>query len=208
MPPLEPDCLTGTQMPAMADPTPDSMTLQTAMTQDDYARYSVAMRRATGWMPTLIYVGAFFAAIPVALVFRLLGQHLALVPQDVDLIGKFSLFAFMLGAMAIILAGAIAGRLAFRRQVQGTLNAFEPKTVVLDLEGVTVTGQLSHTHWRWPAISKLALESGFILMWVGGSTPFVVPDRSFAGPAERDAAIAFIRARLSETSYGSSAPPA
>jgi hypothetical protein len=188
----------------MADPSPDSMTLQTAMTPDDYARYFATMRRPTDWTLTLLYAGAFFVAIPIALLFRLLGQHLALVAPDADLIGKFSLFAFLLGAMAIMLTGAIGGRLAFRNRIRGTLNAYEPKTVVLDTAGVTVTGQLSHTHWRWAAVSKLALEPGVILIWVGGSTPFVIPDRSFAGPAERDAAIAFIRARLSETAYGSS----
>ena len=195
-------------MAAMADPTPDSMTLQIAMTQDDYARYFAATRRTTDWTATLLYAGAFFAAIPVALVFRCLGRHLALVAPDADLIGKFSLFAFLLGAMAIILAVGIGTRLAFRKQVRGTLNAFEPKTVVLDTAGVTVTGQLSRTHWHWAAISKLALERGLILIWIGGSTPFIIPDRSFAGPAERDAAIAFVRARLSETAYGSSPPPA
>jgi hypothetical protein len=60
--------------------------------------------------------------------------------------------------MAIMLAGAIGGRLAFRNRVRVTLNAYEPKSVVLDTAGVMVTGHLSRTNWRWAVISKLALE--------------------------------------------------
>jgi hypothetical protein len=193
-------------MPVLADPAPDSITLQTAMTPDDYARYFAVMRRRdAGWISLAFYAGTFFTAIPVALVFRSIGQHFSIASADADLIGKFSLFAFVLGAITMTLAGEIARRLAIRDYVEGALNALEPKTVVLDGAGVTVTGQLSHTHWRWAAINRLTLASGLMLLRVAGRTPFVIPDRSFAGAAERDAAIAFIRARLSETAYGS--PP-
>jgi hypothetical protein len=72
----------------MASPSPDSMTLQTAMMLDDFARYFAAMRRTTDRTLTLPYAGSFFATIPVALLSRFLGQHLAPVAQDADLIGK------------------------------------------------------------------------------------------------------------------------
>jgi hypothetical protein len=191
----------------MTDPATDRITLQSAMTQDDYARYSAVMRRRQSSLTsTALYAGTFFMAVPTALVLRSIGQHLASEPSDADLIGKSSLFAFMLGVLALVLAGAIARRLALRNYVKGALNALGSKTVILDATRVTVIGQVSQSSWRWAAISQLILERGLILILIGGRNAFAIPDRSFESSAARDAAIAFIRARLAETRSGS--PPA
>jgi hypothetical protein len=191
----------------MTDPATDRITLQSAMTQDDYARYSAVMRRREASLTsTALYAGAFFMAVPTALVFRSIGQHLASQPSDADLIGKSSLLAFMLGVLALVLAGAIARRLAIRNYVEGALNALESKTVILEATGVTVIGQVSQASWRWAAISQLMLERGLILILIGGRNAFAIPDRSFESSATRDAAIAFIRARLTETRSGSPPP--
>ena len=177
------------------------------MTQDDYARYAAVMRRREASLTsTALYAGALLMAVPTALVFRSIGQHLASAPSDADLIGKCSLFAFMLGVLALVLAGAIARRLALRNYVKEALNALGSKTVILDATGVTVIGQVSQGSWRWAAISQLILERGLILLVIGGSYAFAIPDRSFEGQAARDAAIAFIRARLAETRSGSPPP--
>jgi hypothetical protein len=187
------------------EPATDRITLQSAMTQDDYNSYFAIVRRREGnWTSTMLYAGTFFMAIPVALAFRSIGQHLAIVPSDADLIGKCSLFAFLLGAITMVVAGAIGRRLATRNFIQGTLNAYEQKTIVLDAAGVTVTGLVSQANWRWAAISQLMLARGLILIVIGGGTAFAIPERCFASPAARDAAIAFIRARLSEAHSASS----
>ena len=120
----------------MPNPATDRITLRSAMTQDDYARYfAIVRRREANWTSTILYAGTFFMAVPVALAFRSIGQYLAIVPADADLTGKCSLFAFLLGAITMVLAGAIARRLGVRNFVQGTLNAFEQKTVILDATG-------------------------------------------------------------------------
>jgi hypothetical protein len=191
----------------MTEPAPEGITLQAAMTKEDYARYAaVVQRHGSNWMNWILYVGTFFAAIPVALVFRLIGQHSSIVSADADLIGKSSLFAFLLGVMAIGVAWAIMRRAAMRKYVTETRYAFEPKTVTLDATGVTTTGHLVQASWRWAVFNRLTVERGLILLWMGRLTALAIPERSFASPAARDAAIAFIRARLSEAKSDSSRP--
>jgi hypothetical protein len=142
------------------------------------------------------------------LVFRSIGQHLSIAPADAELIGMCSLLAFLSGLITIGLALVIARRFAIRNHVGGTLNAYEPKTVVLDATGVTMIGQLSQANWHWAAISQLTIESGLMLLWIAGRIPLAIPDGSFASPTARDAAIAFIQARLSEAASNTSSPPA
>jgi hypothetical protein len=184
----------------MVDSSADRITLQFAMTMDDYARYvAVVERRQSDWTAYVVFVGTFFAAIPVALVSRSIGQHLSIAAADAELIGKSSLIAFLLGVMFMFLAGLIRSRLALRRHVEEIPNAFGPKTVVFDAMGVTATGQISEANWRWAAVKQLTTEKGLLLVWIGRAA-VVVPDRSFASPDARNAGIAFIRARLSEAS--------
>jgi len=61
--------------------------------------------------------------------------------------------------------------------------------------------------WRWAAVSHLTAQKGLLLVWIGSSA-VVIPDRSFASPGARDAAIAFVRAKLSEAGSASSPPAA
>lgn len=186
----------------------DRITLQVTLTKDDYASYFAAVsRRDSNWTNLACWVGAFFAAIPVALVFKSIGLHLSNAPADAELIGKFSLFAFLLGAVTMIAAGSITHSLASRKFLAGTLNAFEPKTIVLDATGVTTTGKISQTSWHWAAISQLTARKGRLLMWIG-RVAVVIPDRAFASAEARDAAIAFARARMSQAESASSPPAA
>ncbi|MGB9115042.1 YcxB family protein [Bradyrhizobium sp.] len=85
---------------------------------------------------------------------------------------------------------------AVKKHLAGMLNAFEAKTAIFDATGVTVTGQISETKWRWAAISRVTCEREFFLVWIGGSSALVIPRRSFASPTARLTAEAFIRARL------------
>jgi hypothetical protein len=193
----------------MTDPAPDGITLQATMTKDDYARYFAVMRRhKSSWTTWAFIVGAVFMAIPAALMFRSIGQHFSIASADAILIGTSSLFAFLLGVITVIFAGAIMNHLEIRNYVGETLNAFEPKTFVFDTSGVTAIGHVSQANWRWAAVSQLTVERGLMLVWIGGRTALVIPTRCFASPAARDAAIAFIQARLSEAASNTSSPPA
>jgi|SRR5450631_756603 hypothetical protein len=170
--------------------------------------------RATSQSPTgairvgaVWYAGALFAALPLAFFFESLGRGLAAASADAALIGKFSLFAFLFGGLTMQLAVLIIGRLALRRYVAVTLNPLEPKQVVFDTIGVTMTGRIYAYRWRWAAISGLTAQRGLLVLWIG-SFAVIVPGRSFDSAAARDAAIAFIRARQSDAASAASTPAA
>jgi hypothetical protein len=192
----------------MTAPAVDKITLQVTLTRDDYARYvAIADRRNSSWSNLAWYAGALFAAVPLAFFFESLGRGLADASADAALIGKFSLFAFLFGALTLQLAGLIMRRLAIRRYVAGNRNTFEPKQVVFDMIGVTMTGGISEYRWRWAAIGGLTTQRGLLVLWIG-SFAVIVPGRSFDSAAARDAAIAFIRARQSDAAPAASTPAA
>lgn len=186
-------------------PAPGTITVQATMTRDDYASYfSVMQQRQASRKNSAGYAVVLFAAIPTALAGRALGLYFGSAPADADLIGKCSLASFLIGVFAIIVAGFITRRLAIRDQLGATLNAFAPKTVSFDATGVTMTGSVSESRWRWPAISGLTTQQGLVLVWIAGSSALAIPDRCFAGPAEREAALAYVRERLSGTAASAS----
>lgn len=182
----------------MSEPIPDRIEVTFAMTADDYARYfAVRGGRQSEWTNFIAYVAGLFCAIPVALLFRSIGARLSGDPAAGDLIGQFSLAAFLLGTVAMNIAGSFARRMAVRKYLTGTPNAFESKTAVLDATGVTLTGQISQAMWRWAAVSRFTNEKQFLLIWIGQSA-VAIPRRCFENDRACEAAKAFIRARLSE----------
>lgn len=183
----------------MSDLPPDRMTVTFAMTAEDYARYfAVRSRQESRWTNLLAYATALFAAIPVALIFRSIGAHLSRDSAAIDLIGKFSLAAFLLGTVAMVAAGAFLRRRSISNYLAGTLNAFESKTAVFDATGIAVSGQLSQAMWRWTAISGFTTEKGLLLIWIGQATAVAIPLRSFESNGTWEAAKVFLRARLVE----------
>ena len=183
----------------MSDFPPDRMTVTFAMTAEDYARYfAVRGRQESRWTNLLAYAAALFAAIPVALIFRSIGAHLSRDSAAIDLIGKFSPAAFLLGTVAMVAAGVFLRRKSISNYLAGTLNAFESKTAVFDATGITLTGQLSQAMWRWAAISGLTSEKGLLLIWIGPLTAVAIPLRAFESNGTSEAAKAFLRARLAE----------
>ena len=183
----------------MSDFIPDRIAVTFKMTADDYARYfTVLSRHQSGRADLYAYIAALLGAIPVALLFRSIGARRLADSAAVELIGQFSLAAFLLGTVAIVVAALVARRIAVRRHIAGTLNAFESKTAVFDASGVTLTGQISQASWRWVAVSRFTSGSGLLLIWIGRSTAVVIPRRSFGNNRACEAAEAFIRARLRE----------
>jgi hypothetical protein len=182
----------------MSDPIPDRIAVTFSLTADDYARFAaVVSRHQSGQANLYAYVAVFFGAIPVALLFRSLGAHGPDDPAAVDSIGQLSLAAYLLGTLATVVAGLLVRRIAIRKHLAGTLNAFESKTAVFDVTGITLTGQVSQVVWRWPAISRCTGEKDLLLIWIGQSSAVIIPRRSFPNDGACEAAKAFIRARLS-----------
>ncbi|MGB6395990.1 MAG: YcxB family protein [Bradyrhizobium sp.] len=114
------------------------------------------------------------------------------------MIGQFSLAAVLLGTVAMVIAGSFVRRIAVRRYLAGTPNAFESKTAVFDATGITLSGQISQTMWRWAAVSRFTSEKDLLLIWIGQSAGIAIPRRSFASNNACNTAKAFIRARLSD----------
>jgi len=183
----------------MSEAVPDHLTVAFEMTADDYRRaFAVTNRHQSVPYGYLAHLAALFAAIPVALAFRFVGKAMSGDGAAADLIGRFSLFAFVLGAIAMVVAGLFLHRRVVARHIDKRLNAYLPKTVIFDATGVTLMGQLSQASWRWAAIGGISDERGLLLVWIGNSPVVVIPRRSLGDDGAREAAYAFIRARLSE----------
>jgi hypothetical protein len=183
----------------MTDPASDRIAVTFSLTADDYARFSAVVSRHGASRANLYgYLAVAFSAIPAALMFRSIGAHRLDDPEAVNLIGQFSLAAYLLGTLAIVAAGLLMRRIALRKHIAGTLNAFESKTAVFDATGVTLTGQLSQAAWQWAAVGRCTSERDLLLIWIGQSWAVVVPRRSFQSDEAYEAAKAFIRARLSD----------
>ncbi len=175
----------------------NSLQVSYAMSADDYRRYfAVVNRQRQSRQATFIFLAVFFGAIPVALAFRFIATNPS--RHAGDLIGEYSLFAYMIGAIAMLAAGFAVRRVAISRIFAGATNAFGAKTAVFDAAGVTLTGQLSEVRLQWAAIRRFTCESDLLLLWVEPYSAFAVPSRSFESPAACKAAVAFIRARLAE----------
>jgi hypothetical protein len=185
--------------PEMTDPIPDRIAVTFSLIADDYARYyAILSRRQSNWTNIFACVAALFSAIPVALTFRALGTRLSDYPEAADLIGEFSLAAFLLGTIAIVVAGFFPRKIAIRKHLTGTPNAFESKTAVIDAAGISLIGQISQATWRWAAISSFTSDRGLLLIWIGQSSAVVIPRRGFASDGAYDTAKALIRARLAD----------
>jgi hypothetical protein len=135
-------------------------------------------------------------SIVVALTFREIAAYLVPDSEVIGMVGHFSLIAFLLGASFLVAALFVGRRIALRKYVSGTLNAYESKTAVFDAAGVGLNGQLSQATWRWAAVNRFSNEDGLFLIWIGRSAAVVIPCRSFGD--EGASATAFVRARLSE----------
>jgi hypothetical protein len=120
----------------MSELIPDRIEVTFDMTADDYARYfAIRGQHESRWTNFLAYAAGLFSAIPVALMLRSIGGRLSGDPAAGDLIGQFSLAAVLLGTVAMVIAGSFVRRIAVRRYLAGTPNAFESKTAVFDAPG-------------------------------------------------------------------------
>jgi hypothetical protein len=171
--------------------------LQVQLGPEEYARYfAIVEKRQSSWTNLAIYAGAFFMAIPAALAGKALAALETASPVAIDLVGRFSLFAFFAGILTLTLAMWLVRRRAIAGTLSSTPKAFDSKTVTLDENEVSITGKLSQARWTWPAITRVTAEQGLVLFWIGSQTAVIVPDLAFASLEARNDAIAFARARI------------
>jgi hypothetical protein len=192
----------------MDDTVPDRIEVTFNMTADDYSRCfaAIASRQRSGWASIMAPIAVSLGAVLVAFAFRYVAMRLAHDSAAVDLIGLFSLAAFMLGALAIVAAGTALRRVALKNHLGSALeDPFASRTVVFDATGLAQTSQLSQWMCRWAGVGRVTIERDLLLIWIGPSTPVVVPCRSFGDENACQAANAFVRARLSEAGSGSAA---
>jgi len=196
----------------MSEPAPERIAVTFSMTADDYARYFEVMNRKYSRGFVLLCCLTAFGAIPLALSFRWLELRLSGHAPVAEIVGLFSLVAFLLGIVTMIGTNLVAQKDATKRSLAMTLNAFEFKTATFNTSEIVVTGQISQSMWRWAAVSRFTIERGLFMIWIGPIS-VVIPSRSFASDEAREIAAAFIRARLAEaksTAAGTAAqrPPA
>jgi hypothetical protein len=183
----------------MSDPAPERITVTYKLNAADYAHYAASVeRRSRSWTAFNISLALFFCAIPVALIFRARAAASLRDDDAIEMVGQFTLYAFVLGIVGSWLTSSVINRIARRRYFATTVNSHEPRTAEIDRDGVTVTGKALRSRWEWAAITKCTFERGLLLIWIGPFSAVAIPSHCFASEAACAAALAFARARLTE----------
>ena len=172
-------------------------TLQAQFSADDYRRfYAIVGKRQSNWVNFIVFVGALFSAVAVAFVFRALAARETADSVAIELAGRYSLFAYAAGVFAVLLLASFMRRRAISNSLAGTPNAFDPKTIVLDEDAVSVAGALSNVRYTWPAFSQLTASRGLLCLWIGPQNAVVIPERAFVSDEARKSVIAFAEAKI------------
>ena len=172
-------------------------TLSVQLNADDYRRYfAAAQRRQSSWSNTVIFAIALFAAIGVALAFRAVASLETSDRAVIEIVGRYSLFAYALGVLVFLLVGVIVRRRSVSSLLAGTPHTFDPKIIVLDDEAVSITGKLSEVRWTWPAFTQLTVAKDLLCVWIGSQNGVLIPDRAFATEEMRKSVIAFVEAKI------------
>lgn len=137
-----------------------------------------------------------FAAILVALAFRALASFETSDPAAIELVGRYSLFAYAVGVLALLLVSSIIRRRGIASMLAGTPNAFEPKTIVIADDSVSIIGKLSQVTYSWPAIAQLTVARELMCLWIGSQSAVIIPERTFDTAEARKRAIVFIEAKI------------
>src|SRR5215831_5365745 len=104
----------------MSDRVPDRIAVTYTLTASDYVAYAAAIDRySRSWTTFSISLVVLFSAIPVALLFRLLAAERSQNTEMIEMAGRYSLFAFLLGILACWIGGSIGTRLARRKYYKG-----------------------------------------------------------------------------------------
>jgi hypothetical protein len=113
-----------------------------------------------------------------------LGRDEPLIAATIALSWYCGLWAFQLGFTALIL---------WSRKDRSVLTAH---VIELQSEGLLEETRYNKSIFYWPGIVKVVSRPGFVGIYVSSHLALVIPDRSFATPAERDAFLALARERI------------
>jgi hypothetical protein len=173
------------------------MTLNVQLSADDYRRYfAIIKKRQSSWSNTVIFAVACFAAIGVAFACSALASRETSNHIVIEIVGRYSLFAYAVGMFAFLLVESIIRRRSLGALLADTPHAFDPRTVVFDDEAVSITGKLSQVRWTWPAVTHLTVTKSLLCLWMGSQNAVLIPDRSFATEKIRKSVIAFIEGKI------------
>jgi hypothetical protein len=183
----------------MSESGAERISVSFSLTAGDYADYTASVqRRSRSWPAFSVTVAIFFCAIPVALLFReLAAESVHYRPDAIDAVGEAGLFAFALGVIASWIGSAFIGQIARRRYFE-TMESHDPRRVEFDHTGLTATTRVSAYIWQWTGIHGCTLERSLLLIWFSSYSAVVIPRRSFDSEAACAAALAFVRARITE----------
>jgi hypothetical protein len=174
--------------------------LDVQLSADDYRRFfAILGNRLSTRLNTLMFAVAFFAAIAIAFLFRALASLETSNSAAIELVGRYSLFVYLVGVVAILLLESVMRRRTLRSTLASTPYAFDPKTVVIAANAVSITGMLSEVRWTWPAISQHTMTRGLLCLWIGSQTAVIIPERTFPTEETKKSAIAFIAEKIAAT---------
>ena len=183
----------------MSDRVPDRIAVTYALTARDYVTYAAAIdRRTRSWTGFTTSVLVLFCAVPAALLFRTLAGQRSHDIEMIEMVGRSSLFAFALGVFASWIGAAIGTRLARRKYYEGLARPEDSRTVVLETSGITLTSRTSQSNLQWSAVTGVSGMRDLLLIWISHGTAIAIPSRCFGDDGARDAAKAFVRARMAD----------
>ena len=167
------------------------------LSADDYHRYyAIIGKRQSSWSNIFMFAAALFAATAVAFAFRALASLETTDRVAIEIVGRYSLFAYAVGVFAIVLLASVQRRRSISSTLASTPHAFDAKTVVLDDDAVSIAGTLSNVRYTWPAFTQLTVTRQRLCLWIGAQSAVLVPVRAFASDEERRSAIAFIERKI------------
>jgi hypothetical protein len=171
--------------------------LNVQLSADDYHRYyAIIGKRQSSWSNSLMFAAAPFAAIAIAFAFRALASLETTDRAVIEIVGRYSLFAYAVGVFAILLLASIQRRRSISSTLASTPHAFDPKTIVVDDEAVSITGTLSNVRYTWPAFTEFTVAKGLLCLWIGPQSAGIIPERAFATDEERKSAIVFVESKI------------
>lgn len=196
----------------MSDRVPDRIAVTYTLTARDYVIYAAAVdRRSRSWAGFTTSVLVLFCAVPVALLFRTFAEQRTHDIELIEMVGRSSLFAFALGVFASWIGAAIGTRLARRKYYKGLARPEDSRTVVLETSGITMASRTSQSNLQWSAVTAFSGRRDLFLIWISHGAAITIPFRCFVDDGAREAAKAFVRARIadakSRVESGSSAGP-
>jgi hypothetical protein len=179
-------------------PKPERIVVSYTLTSGEYEQYAAAVARR-GYSPSsfYIFVAVAFLAIPVALLFRSVAAQQLNDDEAIEVAGRVSLYAYVMGVAAMMIWGYIARWIQRKRYYDATIRR-DFTTVVIDGSAISVTVPGIEAKSQWSAVEGCTFKRGLLLVWIGPTQAAAIPSRSFESKESCDKAVAFIRARLAE----------